>query len=238
MSKIYLSRLAHPALLQYLQSCGHQVIPVGPIAGVEPAIQTHADLLHCSLGPALTVFHGDPTRLSPRYPGDAVYNACVTGKYFIHNLKYTDPALLHLTKSMGLTFIDVPQGYARCSCLPVACDAIITADQGIAGPCRRAGLAVLTIRPGYVNLPGYPYGFLGGAAGRVGNEILFHGNLAAHPDGPAIRRFIQDHGLTCVDFSDLRARAPETTGLSETAGIMPVPPDFPLTDIGSIIEEV
>ena len=119
-----------------------------------------------------------------------------------------------MAKSMGLTFIDVPQGYARCSCLPVDETSIITADRGIIGPCRAAGLSVLEVTPGHVLLPGYTYGFIGGCGGRVGDTIVFHGSLNQHPDGDAIRRFIEERGLACVDF-----------------------PEFPLTDIGSIIEE-
>lgn len=199
------------------------MIPIGPIPHVDPAIATHADLLHFSAGCGKTAFHGEENHLRRDYPGNAVYNACATGKYFIHRIKYTDPALLHFAKSMGLTLVDVPQGYTRCTTLPVDEDAIITADRGVAAPCRRAGLTVLEISPGHVSLPGYPYGFLGGAAGRVGNEILFHGDLSTHPDGPAIGRFIQGRGLTCVDFSDAR-RFPGLSGV-------------PLTDIGSIIEE-
>ena len=99
-------------------------------------------------------------------------------------------------------------------CLPVDENSIITADQGILRACRRAGLQCLEAGPGFVRLPGYPYGFLGGAAGRVGDSILFHGNLSAHPDGVRIRTFIEARGLQCVDFED-----------------------FPLTDIGSVIEE-
>lgn len=185
-----------------------------PALPVAPAICHHPDLLHCSLGPGMPVFHGEAFRLGPRYPADVAYNACCTGKYFIHNLKYTDPDLLRLAKSIGLTLVHVPQGYTRCCCLPVDRDSVITADQGIIGPCRRAGLQVLEAGPDFVRLPGYPYGFLGGAAGRIGDTILFHGSLSSHPDGARIRAFIGARGLDCLDF-----------------------PDFPLTDIGSIIEE-
>lgn len=216
MSKIYISRRAHPALTEWLRNAGHTLIFCGqePALSVDPAIYDHPDLLHCSLGPGLAVFHGDPDRPGPRYPADAIYNACGTGSYFIHKLKCTDPQLLDFAKSAGLTLIDVPQGYTRCSCLPVDANSIITADQGILRSCRRAGLQALEAGPGFVRLPGYPYGFLGGAAGRVGDAVLFHGNLSAHPDGIRIRAFIEARGLQCVDFAD-----------------------FPLTDIGSIIEE-
>ncbi|MCI8608686.1 MAG: hypothetical protein HFE73_03485 [Firmicutes bacterium] len=224
MSKIYLSPSAHPAIIKYLESRdGHQVILMAPIPSIEAAINTHPDLIHCRLGIGHPVFHGNPDKLSCPYPLDAIYNGCATGKYFIHNLKYTDPALLELANSEGLTLVHVPQGYGRCCCLPVTENAIITADQGILKACKKAGLIALAITSGHVRLAGYPYGFIGGAAGQVGNEILFHGDLTTHPDGHAIRQFIESFGLTCTDFSN-SIRFP---GLAGT----------PLTDIGSIIEE-
>ena len=197
----------------------------------------HPDLLLCKLGvsDAAPLFRGDQARLSPAYPGDVLYNACCTGRYFIHNLKYTAPELLAAagiaisgtasgpqtagsnaqsqTKHTGSMIpVQVPQGYAKCSIVCVDETSIITYDAGITKACLAAGLEVLQISPGHVRLPGYPTGFLGGASGRVGREILFNGDLSVHPDFAAIRDFIESRGLSCVHF-----------------------PDYPLTDVGSIL---
>ena len=75
-------------------------------------------------------------------------------------------------------------------------------------------MSVLKIRPGQVLLPGYAYGFLGGTSGRIGDKIVFNGDLSAHPDFNVISAFIESRGLSCVYFKD-----------------------YPLTDIGSIIVE-
>ena len=72
---------------------------------------------------------------------------------------------------------------------------------------------MLLIRPGYISLPGFSYGFIGGASGRVGDEMIFSGNVAAHPDFEAIRSFVEEHGAKLKYF-----------------------PEYELTDIGSIIE--
>ena len=214
MNKFYISARANRVLIEYLSGCGYAICMVPKLTQLDPAIADHPDLVFCGLGPGKPVLHGKISAVRSPYPSDVPYNACCTGKYFIHNLKYTAPELLHMAKSMGLTFIDVPQGYARCSCLPVDETSIITADRGIIGPCRAAGLSVLEVTPGHVLLPGYTYGFIGGCGGRVGDAIVFHGSLNEHPDGDAIRRFIEERGLKCIDF-----------------------PEFLLTDIGSIIEE-
>ena len=183
-----------------------------PLVHVAPPLTYHPDLLLCKLGvsDAAPLFRGDPARLSPVYPGDVLYNACCTGRYFIHNLKYTAPELL--AAAGGSLPVQVPQGYAKCSIVCVDETSIITYDAGITKACLAAGLNVLQITPGHVRLPGYPTGFLGGAGGRVGREILFNGDLSAHPDCAAIRDFIESRGLSCVHF-----------------------PDYPLTDVGSIL---
>ena len=213
-----------------------------------PPLACHPDLLLCKLGvsDAAPLFQGDPARLSPVYPGDVRYNACCTGRYFIHNLKYTAPELLaaagitaseilipkapasdpqtagtqviehgapaQANRAGSMIPVQVPQGYAKCSIVCVDETSIITYDAGITKACLAAGLKVLQIAPGHVRLPGYPTGFLGGASGRVGREILFNGDLSVHPDFAAIRDFIESRGLSCVHF-----------------------PDSPLTDVGSIL---
>ena len=91
--KIILSKTAQPELTTYLGSLGYQVEPFGPIENVQEPLRCHPDMLHCRLNRD-TVFTGDSARLSPAYPGDIIYNACSTGKFFIHNLKYTAPELL------------------------------------------------------------------------------------------------------------------------------------------------
>ena len=214
MNRIYVSASAERVLIEYLAVTGCQVCLVPPLPQLEHAIADHPDLQYCSFGPDKPVFHGKASLIGSGYPADVPYNACCTGRFFIHNVKYTAPELLDAAKSAGMTFIDVRQGYSRCSCLPVDETSVITADRGISAACRKAGLTVLEITPGHVDLPGYSYGFIGGCAGRIGNSILFHGCLNEHPDGKSIRSFIEARGLICVDF-----------------------PSFKLTDIGSIIEE-
>lgn len=216
MSRIYISELASPQLTEYLREKGHQLIFITEgTAGVAYAISSHPDVLHCHLKEG-RVFHGNPDNLGPEYPRDVLYNACSTGKYFVHNLKYTAPELLAEAENIGLEMINVPQGYAKCSICVVDEDSVITYDRGIAAACalRAPALNVLLVSPGHIELPGYATGFIGGTGGRIGRAVLFNGDLSAHPDFTQIKEFIESRGLECVWFTDI-----------------------PLTDIGSIIEE-
>ena len=223
MKKIYLSPLAGMPLIEYLKQKSFEICFTQPLTSVAEPVAHHPDLILCKLGvdDKAPVVHGDASRLGLAYPVDIPYNACCTGCYFIHNLKYTAPELLEAADQVAchmkkpLLRVSVPQGYTKCNIVCVDEKSIITSDVGIEKACSSAGMSVLKIRPGQVLLPGYSYGFLGGTSGRIGDEIVFNGDLSAHPDFDAISAFIKSRGLSCVYFKD-----------------------YPLTDIGSIIVDM
>lgn len=162
--------------------------------------------------------------IGPDYPDDVAYNAVSTGKYFIHNLQYTSPALLERARETGLEFIHVKQGYAKCSVVVVGDQAVITADRGIARSIEAYNqdlmedgqeqdcIDCLLVEEGHVLLPGMNVGFLGGASGLIKNKLYFNGNLREHPDFEKITAFAEEHGAETVWYEE-----------------------EPLTDIGSIL---
>lgn len=212
MKKIFISKYADNLLKDFLTDQGYFIEEISALADVDPAISCHPDIYMCDLGSSL--YQGDPAKLTYDYPGHAIYNGCSTGKYFIHNSKITYHALKDAAEANGLIPVHVAQGYSKCNCVVVDEDSIITSDAGIEKACTTAGMNVLMVSRGQVVLEGYPYGFLGGASGKVENTIIFNGNLAAHSDYNAIKTFIESRGLEVVYFDS-----------------------YPLTDIGSIIEE-
>ena len=175
MTTRYISENAYPETIECLRAAGEraQLIPAADPAQSQqqtaPAVSDHADLYHCRLGIAddAPVIHAQSGELAPGYPAEAVFNAVCTGKFFLHNLNITHPRLLAAAKARGLQLIHVRQGYTRCSTIPVTENAVITYDRGIAGPAETAGLEVLLIEPGYVLLPGYDTGFIGGTCGNI-----------------------------------------------------------------------
>lgn len=212
-SRIYISEAACRPLIEYLSKEGHELVFTREV--ISSPIGRHPDILYCHLGGG-KVFHGVSEKLGSVYPSDCIYNGCSTGKFFIHNLHVTDPQLLMAADNMGLIKIHVSQGYARCSALPVDENSIITFDGGIARACRQQkGPEVLLVEPGHVLLEGYGCGFIGGTGGRIGNKIVFNGDLSAHPDFEAIKDYVLARGLDLIYFEN-----------------------FPLTDIGSVVEEV
>lgn len=215
--RLYISPDADHRLKSYLIDLGYDLVSILSGGMVPPPLSGHPDIFMCKLGAgdgAEIVFAKDDPEpiISGIYPADIPYNAACTGKYFIHNLRYTSPRLYSRARELGMEMVDVRQGYAKCSTVVVDEDTIITYDDGIASASERVGMNVLHVRPGHVKLPGYDTGFIGGASGRVGDTIIFNGDLSGHPDGVDIRKFISSRGLDVADF-----------------------PEWPLTDIGSII---
>ncbi|MGN0657968.1 MAG: DUF6873 family GME fold protein [Emergencia sp.] len=215
MSRIYISENANRILTDYLAGCGHTLEFISSSGIVDPALSTHPDIFLCKMGIGenAPVYFAEEKDLSMDYPGDCAFNAACTGKYFIHNLSATSGRLLQAAEEAGMILINVRQGYTKCSTVIVDENSIITYDEGIARACSPyPDLQVLLISPGFIRLDGYDTGFIGGCSGRIGDEIIFNGDLFAHPDFSRIRRFIESRGLTCRWFADYR-----------------------LTDIGSIL---
>lgn len=215
MNKLYISKDANIRLKEYLTEQGYTLEFIASEGVVDKGISNHPDIFLCKMGVERNspIFFAGDHDLGRDYPQDVAFNAACTGRYFIHNLAATNEKLLLAAKEMGMTLIDVRQGYTKCSVVIVDETSIITYDEGIIKACSRyPELDVLRIAPGFVRLDGYDTGFLGGASGRVGKEIIFHGDLFGHPDFGAIVDFIEKRGLTCKWFSQ-----------------------FKLTDIGSIL---
>ena len=164
MKKVYLSRQAHPALTSYLTTYGYAIKVVDHEGVTYYPVSTHPDIFMCRLGvwENPVIFPGNLEALSSSYPGNIIYNAVCTGKYFIHNLKYTDADLLNSAKAWksALILVDVPQGYTRCCCLPVNDTSFITSDRGIEKALTAAGADVLLIEKGHIELPGFDYGIM------------------------------------------------------------------------------
>jgi hypothetical protein len=230
MRRVFISEQSNDMVKAYLYEKGYMVCEIRRTSAVYPSVASHPDIYLCNLGNELVMakeqlpfieeqlgpdfnYYPGATPLGYKYPHNVKYNAVRLGHFFIHNFKLTDPFLLSLAEEKGLRLIPVKQGYTKCNLVVVDEQSVITSDLGLKKALEPYGIKVLTVSQGHVKLTGFDYGFLGGASGRVGREIIFHGNLAMHPDYGVIKEFIEGRSLTIKYFKE-----------------------FPLEDIGSIIE--
>lgn len=141
------------------------------------------------------------------YPQDAQLNVAALGCAIIYNpaVAYT-PIVDYFTKDKACRAIVCRQGYTKCSCVVVDDSAIITPDRGIARAAECAGLDVLLISPGYVTLDGFEYGFMGGAAFKLSDDVMaFTGRIDTHPDVDRILAFLARRGISPVYLTDIPA---------------------------------
>ena len=144
---------------------------------------------------------------SSLYPGDAQMNVCILGNKVICNPKTVPDAIVkYLTIGSRAVQVSSRQGYSRCSVCVVNDNAIITADEGICRSAEARGVDVLKIRPGYIDLPGFDYGFIGGASFKISaTKLAFTGRLDSHPDAERITEFASLHNVDIVYITDKRA---------------------------------
>lgn len=135
------------------------------------------------------------------YPKDCALNACAVGKWLLCNPDVTAREILSRFEAERI--IGFKQGYARCSVCVVDESSIITADSGIAAAAADRGLDVLKIQPGFFELPGYSYGFIGGSSFKLSRSVLaFTGTIDRHPDRGAITDFLRVHGVEPVYLTE------------------------------------
>ena len=176
---------SHPDMLLWL--CGAELAVLKGYA--EIAMQAFSELTDAGLEIKET-----PETPSETYPRDVLLNCATVGDKIIANTKSASALVKELSKSNGKQLLHTPQGYAKCSTAVLSDNAVITADRSIHTVAENNGISSLLISPGGVRLEGYDYGFIGGASATTGDNILFFGDLATHPDGERIYDFCLSQG--------------------------------------------
>ena len=207
-----------PELAQSLGAQGIEVIWLPDNKDIDPRLAGHADLsVFVNHGHAVAAKRVYPTIVNlltnsgytvtqaereqgPVYPNDVGLCVCATGKYTLYDPKTVDPAVAPL---LGGKLVSVNQGYTRCAAAVVDDHSIITADAGVSRAAKNAGMDVLDIEPGYIELKGYGHGFIGGASFKISdNTVAFTGKLTEHPDGGHIYEFLAKHGQKALILTD------------------------------------
>lgn len=209
---------------QTLCRYGHEVVTLPPSDTLPEGVASHPDMLIFILGKKIITSKNyyksnrraideiltygqfelvlSSEELGEKYPNDVIFNAAKVGRYLIANTKYTAKEILLLADDNALTVIDIKQGYSKCSICVVSDSAVITSDSGIYKTLlEKTCLDVLKISEGFVDLPPYNYGFIGGATGEDFENVYFCGNLNTHPDGEKIKMFCEKHSKNAVSLS-------------------------------------
>lgn len=210
----------HNQMIDALERQGIKCIGVTPHSGLPEPVRTHSDMLLHHLGEKQIIAAEKNApyvaklkllgfevgvlsqSLHKTYPQDVSLNSARIANTLICGM-HTAPEIIDYCSENGITVSFVNQGYARCSTAIISPCAVITADHSIAEACKISGLEVLLIQPGFIRLPGYPYGFIGGCCGLIDKDILaFTGNIDSHPEGKRIAEFLRNNTVKYICLTD------------------------------------
>ncbi len=140
----------------------------------------------------INVIKGE-TILGSKYPSDIAYNVGRLKNIAIHNFKYTDEKLKYYLEKEGIKFLNINQGYSKCSLLILDYISGITADVYMEKKLTELGYNILLIRPGHIKLFNEKYGFIGGTSGNLNKDtILLTGKIDNHPSFYEMEKFIRE----------------------------------------------
>lgn len=211
--------------LKYL---GYKLVKIEKSNNVYPEISSHVDIFTCKIGDTLIVekskyedllfmlknteynIKSGKEEVEMNYPEDIKYNVCIIGNYAVHNFKYTDKVILNMLNEHGYELINVEQGYTNCSIAVIDDSSVITTDKKIAEKLIANNISVLLLdytpdiklKDEYGNYSNMN-GFIGGAIGKVDNNIIVFGDLEKIDKDNKIREFIKVRNLNIIDFKGL-----------------------------------
>ncbi len=191
------------------------------IPNILDAVSTHPDMQICHVGNKnficspdaysyyseelrkyeIDVLKGESNVLST-YPRDISYNVVITEKYLIHNLKYTDKAIMNFFRNTDISIHNVKQGYTKCAVCVIDSNALITSDAGIYKFCKMNGIDCLLTEKDSIRLGNRSDGFIGGCCGMIDYKtLLFCGDISRHNSYNEIVKFASKYDVEIISLS-------------------------------------
>ncbi len=135
--------------------------------------------------------------LKKEYPYDIAYNLVVLNGKLFHNLKYSEKGILKYLEKAGVEFIDVKQGYTKCSTYIVDEKSVITCDKKLCEVYEKNGIEALLVDNKEIKINGFDHGFIGGTGGKISKtEAGFFGDVTVIKDYEKINSFLSKRGIT------------------------------------------
>jgi hypothetical protein len=145
------------------------------------------------------------SRIREPYPLNISYNIACTGSIAFHKRSHTDSKIAEYLALRNIPLVNVNQGFAKCATLIINDNHIITADRSIHRVAEANNITSLLIESGVIELPGYQYGFIGGATGTLNDAVLFTGKISQHRDYKKICEGIEQTGKKIIHLSEENA---------------------------------
>lgn len=217
-----ISKDAPEAVKKGLRQHIETVVETTPLEGVYNEISNHPDIAIMPVGNkrlvvAPSVYEYYRESLEPlgfslvkgdsepgyNYPENISYNAAILGGNLVCYLKSLDRIVEDELSKKGLGFINVAQGYAKCSLAVIGESRAITSDVRIAERLIKTGADILLIEHGHIRLQGMNYGFIGGSVGLLSErELMITGSISNHPSKGIIKEFLNRYDIRLLQLSE------------------------------------
>ncbi len=194
---------------------GNNFLPSFALSDVLFGINSHPDMSICPLyngdvvvakegydyykkilPASLNVIKGE-NDLKKDYPFDIAFNVVILNGKLFHNLKYTDKAILKYCQNKNLEFVNVKQGYTKCSTLIVDEKSVITSDEKLNEIYLQNGIDSLFVSNDDILINNFDHGFIGGCGGKISKDTIgFFGDITKHKDFLKIKEFLTKRNIT------------------------------------------
>lgn len=142
------------------------------------------------------------TYLNCKYPDNVAYNVGRLSGVAIHNFKHTDPVLKYYLKKENLDFVNINQGYTKCSLAIIGDNIGMTSDYPMYKFLSELNYNILYIEPGQIVLKGQKYGFIGGTIGSIcKSKSIISGNINGHSNKEEIIKFFNENNIELIFLS-------------------------------------
>ena len=143
-------------------------------------------------------------KIGSLYPDDVKLNICLVGDVIIVNREFMSETVLnYMFAASDYKYINVKQGYTKCSTLVLNSDTIITSDPGIHREAIKNNIHSLKISPGYIDLEGFDYGFIGGSGFVIDNILYLTGTIDKLPEKNEIFKLCADNNIDIKYLTNL-----------------------------------
>lgn len=205
----------YPQFVNRVEELGIQAVQTRPCFSLPFPERYHADMQCLYLGQGQLIilkecpvlqdrlrvkkipfYKAESNIASDEYPYHVLLNCLALKQHVFCNKKYVDSKVNQICEKTNKEIVAVRQGYTKCSAAVISENAIITADESIYRAAVNVGYDVLKIQEGYIKLPGFAHGFIGGCCALLDkNQLFFTGDIKRHPDYSAIKSFTLNHGV-------------------------------------------
>lgn len=140
-------------------------------------------------------------KLTAKYPYDIAYNVISTNRYLIGKIDFVDENIKKIAKQNNLEFINVNQGYTKCSTISLPNDVFITSDKNIHDTLISKNLKSYYVYMNDIYLSERYNGFLGGCCSFIDDILVFFGSIEKAESSRYLKSILKENNINYININ-------------------------------------